>query len=498
MEPPTTPAETLAAALDSALEPGELVLANMHSLYVASRSVASSGPEPWSEPFAPKFYKLLTLAYASSDYEILTQALRIVATLCHCEYLAIELLQFESTVEDEDCTDCGFFPKFGFLAAHSPSDRLIILVQGLVNREIYHVDRSLFHAAVLALEGLTFYSHGKKKVLLSGGLQTMASVIKDLHVEANLFDMQGSDNDIALSLWETLSNIITYRFARALALDNGEKAIEQCAVMLSEPLRHSLVTSIRSSYTYAITSCILPCLLESERFYQHIAENEQVISSLLSVAISGRDAGSRAALLSLLVLSIDTADPNIVTKVALHGEVGEEAEGAQAAAEAAFDEFRSRSPSPMRRLYSTKALLSAAAEERCEAILSVLQSLLGHEVYVDISYLLEDFLTTRDKFTDIFYSQKGVLNAEIEEIRETIKDLLFSLCIDDAGNSLKEHYGNANQARTAPRPGGPAAVRSVPRPGAQSRLEIRSTGKKPGAFRRVAEHMSIDLSKTLF
>lgn len=498
MEPQATPAEVMAAALNCILKPEGMNRDNIHLLYVASRSVASGEPEPWPEPFAPRFYRFLSLAYASSDYEMLVQALRIVATLCHCEYLAMEMLLFESTAKGGDTTDGEFFPKFGFSVEHSPPDRLIILVQGLINCEIYIASQSLFHAAVLALEGLTFYSQGKKKVLLSGGLQTLSSTIKDLHADVDLFDMKKNDSDLALSLWETLSNIITYRFSRALALDNGEKVLEQCAAMLSDPLRHSLVTCLRSSHTYAVTSCILPCLLESELFYRRFAEDEQAISSLLNVAISGRDAGSRAALLSLLVLSIDTADPDIVMKLALHGEVGEEAERAQAAAEAAFDEFRSRSPSPMRRLYSTKALLSTAAEERCETVLSVLRSLLDHEVYVDISYSLEDIFVSRHKFTDIFYSQKGALAAEIEDVRETIKDLLFSLCIDEGGNSLKEHYGSANQAKTAPRPGGLAAVRSVPRPGAQSRLETRSTGKKPSAFRKVAEHMSIDFSKTLF
>lgn len=498
MEPPVTLAEALATALDGVLNPGGMSPANIHSLYVASRSVISSGFESWSEPFAPKFYRFLTLAYALSDYEMLIQALRIVATLCHCERFAMEMLLFESTIEDGSPADDNFFPSFGFLAKHSPSDRLVILIQGLISHEVYDANQSLFHAAVLALEGLTFYSQGKKKVLLSGGLQTVSSVVKDLHTEADFFDMKGGTSDLALSLWETLSNIITYRFARALALDSGEKVLEQCAAMLSEPLRRSLVTSLRSSHTYVITSCILPCLLESELFYKHFAEDEQAISSLLNVAISGRDAGSRAALLSLLVLSIDTADPGIVTKLALHGEVGEEAERAQAAAEAAFDEFRSRSPSPMRRLYSTKALLSTAAEERCETVLSVLQSLLDHGVYVDISYSLGDLLTTRNRFIDVFYSQKGLLSTEIDNMRETIKDLLFSLCIDEAGNSLKDQYGSATQAKTAPRPGGPTAIRSVPRPGAQSRLEARSTGKKPSAFRKVAEHMSIDLSKTLF
>lgn len=498
MEPQATPAEAMAAALNCILKPEGMNRDNIHLLYVASRSVASGEPEPWPEPFAPRFYRFLSLAYASSDYEMLVQALRIVATLCHCEYLAMEMLLFESTAKGGDTTDGEFFPKFGFSVEHSPPDRLIILVQGLINCEIYIASQSLFHAAVLALEGLTFYSQGKKKVLLSGGLQTLSSTIKDLHADVDLFDMKKNDSDLALSLWETLSNIITYRFSRALALDNGEKVLEQCAAMLSDPLRHSLVTCLRSSHTYAVTSCILPCLLESELFYRRFAEDEQAISSLLNVAISGRDAGSRAALLSLLVLSIDTADPDIVMKLALHGEVGEEAERAQAAAEAAFDEFRSRSPSPMRRLYSTKALLSTAAEERCETVLSVLRSLLDHEVYVDISYSLEDIFVSRHKFTDIFYSQKGALAAEIEDVRETIKDLLFSLCIDEGGNSLKEHYGSANQAKTAPRPGGLAAVRSVPRPGAQSRLETRSTGKKPSAFRKVAEHMSIDFSKTLF
>lgn len=498
MEPQAIPAEALSASLNRVLKPEGLTIDNIHLLYLASRSVASKESESWSEPFAPKFYRFLSLSYASSDYEILIQTLRVVATLCHCEYLAMEMLLFESTTEGIDSTNNEFFPEFGFSVKHSPSDRLIILIQGLINYEVYNASQSLFHAAVLALEGLTFYSQGKKKVLLSGGLQTMSSTIRDLHTEIGFFDMKKTDSDLALSLWETLSNIITYRFARALALDNGDKILEQCATMLSDPLCHSLVTCLKSSHTYAITSCILPCLLESEFFYKHLAEDEQAITSLLNIAVSGRDAGNRAALLSLLVLSIDTADPNIVTKMALHGEVGEEAERAQAAAEAAFNEFRSRSPSPMRKLYNTKALLSTTAEERCEVILSVLHSLLSHEAYINISRTLEEILVNRYKVNDIFYGKKDALTAEIEYIRETVKDLLFSLCIDEAGNSLKDQYGSTNQAKSVPRSGGLAAIRSVPRPGAQSRLETRSTGKKPSAFRKAAEHMSIDLSKTLF
>lgn len=444
---------------------------------------------------------------------VLAAFLRLIALSCHCESLAGALLgyggqptTFGLTVEpvlDFDAPGRGdeekegkmtFFEGFGFGREHTPPDRLIYLILGLVDYELYKLNPGLFMTAILALEGLSFYLQGKKRILFAGGLEVLTDVIWELHEHENRFTYRDverveSGEDLTLPLLETLSNLMTYRLCRVICTPENEKILVRSAEKLRVPLFRALETCRLDRHAYAIALCILPCLLEASDFYGELKEREDLIEKLLRIGVSGEGSGAKPALLACLILTVDCRTRDPVVKIALHGEVGAEAAQAQAIAEENF--VKSASPSPGRKLGIEKAVMEPETEERCNTILKLLKGLLDTSLYIDLERALQRVHLEGDAYNALFSALHQADLSAIRELQEQSLPLLDGLLPD---TDSPVHVGGP---RSAPRLG-PIGVGSATRSGAQSRLGALTTGRRGIAVRPGACKAPINLAKNVF
>ncbi|TNJ26772.1 hypothetical protein GMRT_10159 [Giardia muris] len=501
--------DSLMAALRQATDtPPTLETLQGLCLHARALPPACRVPEGVSEGI----YALGSMVFAiQEESTILAAFLRLVALSCHCESLAGALLGFGGqpttyglTVEpvmDFDALDQekkdgeqGFFDGFGFGREYSPPDRLIYLILGLVDYELYKHNPGLFMTAILALEGLSFYLQGKKRILFAGGLEVLTDVICELHEHEGCFDyrvferLDGGD-DLTLPLLETLSNLMTYRLCRVICTQENEKILVRSAERLQEPLFQALGTCRLDRHAYAITLCILPCLLEASTFYGGLKEREDLIEKLLRIGVSGEGSGAKPALLACLILTVDCRTRNPVVKIALHGEVGAEAAKAQALAEENF--IKSASPSPGRKLGIEKAVMEPETEERCNLILKLLKGLLDTSLYIDLERAIQYAHLERDAFNTLFFTLHEAELSTIREIQDQSLPLLDGLLPD---SDSPVHIG---APRSAPRLG-PIGAGSATRSGAQSRLGALTTGRRGIAVRPGACKAPINLAKNVF
>lgn len=222
-----------------------------------------------------------------------------------------------------------YFQTFSFPESVSPAQRLAYLIVGLVTPEVYQFSRQLFHAAVLAIEGLTFHPLGRRLFSLCGAAEALAECVGWLHESCAGYDFTAprsearaaldpspsqegaspppppvADEVISLSLLETLSNILSLRSIRLMSPVSGFRIVDSCSSRMRPALVRALQTSQTASQYFAVLSCLLPCCLESRQLFDAVCADEGCVHSIVRAVECGPDGGATFACILLLLMVI--------------------------------------------------------------------------------------------------------------------------------------------------------------------------------------------------
>lgn len=422
---------------------------------------------PVSESAVQLLYDLLSSIFTLDHYNYLLYALKLIAIVSHVSNLATMLLDFvppaftlggdDSTLDTE--SNRLYFQIYDFAAEVEPPDRLVYLILSLLTIEIYDFNPVLFNAALLALEGLTFYVRGKKRALLNGGLDVLPDVIKDLSLRCNMFDFSApaandSRGSVAVTLLETLTNILTYKMCRIVYVyDGSQKLIERVADNLGDILMRALVTAQSTEQSNALIACIMACVIESDRFYNTLRVSKPAIEKILNICISGSSAGSRCAILlaQLLLLGYDKSL-----------ELGANTPSGSDSA-------------PMQRMLS--AGLSDSLKANADRAMLLLSQLARQQESVERDILVHDTQISDRAFYDSYYERLDAINEEISQIRDTYRGLVQDVI-----------YAGVQSCKQSGKTPGSSAARS----GATARLGYASTGRGIG-IKRPGNRFELDM-----